>query len=504
MSSPETDTPDTDTGDTLQEDASASEKPEKMNLEVKVESPSTCVRHLTVTIPHDDIERYYDDAFSEMMPKAEVPGFRAGRAPRKLVEQRFRKEMKDQVKGSLLMDSISQVTEDENLSAISEPDFKLDSVVLPDDGPMTFEFNLEVRPEFDMPNWRGLKLERSTREFGAKDIDRQMERILGDYGRLVPHDGPASAGDYVTVNLSFKDGETVISSSQEEVIRIRPVLSFRDGNIEEFDKLMDGVKAGETRQGKTKLTDDAPNEALRGKEITAVFEVLDVKKLEVPELTPQLLEEFGDFDSEADFRDTILDTLNRQLEYRQGQEIRKQITATLTEAADWDLPPDLLKRQSARELERAVLELRRSGFSDAEIQKHENELRQNSAANTARALKEHFILEKIAEEENIDVESSNFDEEIRLIARQSGESTRRVRARLDKGGMMDALRNQIVERKVIDQIRDAAKVKDVPFEMEDSDTEAVDQAAGGGEQADIPDAEVGGQEEKLPEPKDHT
>ena len=499
MSSPET-----DTGDTLQEDLPAGDKPEKMNLEVAVESPSTCVRHLTVTISPEDIERYYDDAFSEMMPKAEVPGFRAGRAPRKLVEHRFRKEMKDQVKGSLLVDSIAQVTEEENLSAISEPDFKLDSVVLPDEGPMTFEFNLEVRPEFDVPKWKGLKLERPQREFDAADIDRQMEKILGGYGRLVPHEGPASSGDYVTVNLSFKDGEKVISSSQEEVIRLRPVLSFRDCKIEKFDKLMKGVVAGETREGMAKLTDDAPNESLRGKKITAEFEVLDVKKLEVPELTQSMLEDLGDFDSEADFRDTILDTLYRQLEYHQGQEIRKQITATLTEAANWELPPDLLKRQSARELERAVLELRRSGFSDEEIQRHENELRQNSAINTARALKEHFILEKIAEEEQIDVESSDFDEEIRLIARQSGESARRVRARLDKGGMMDALRNQIVERKVIDQIRDAAKVKNVPFEMEESDTEAIDQTAGGGEETDIPDAEFGGQEEKLSEPKDHT
>ena len=499
MSSPET-----DTGDTLQEDVSADEKPEKMNLDIKIESPNTCVRHIAVTIPREDIERYYDKAFSEMMPKSQVPGFRAGRAPRKLVEHRFRKELKDQVKGSLLMDSIGQVTDDENLSAISEPDFKLGSVVLPDDGPMTFEFNLEVRPEFDVPKWKGLKLERPSRKFDATDIDRQLEKILSEYGRLVPHDGPASSGDYVTVNLSFKDGDRVISSSEEEVIRLRPVLSFRDGKIEKFDEIMKGVKAGETRQGETTLSDDAPNQALRGKKITAQFEVLDVKKLEVPELTPQLLEEFGDFDSEADLRDTILDTLNRKLEYHQGQEIRKQITATLTEAAHWDLPPDMLKRQSARELERSVLELRRSGFSDAEIQAHENELRQNSAASTARALKEHFILEKIAEEENIDVEEGDYDEEIRLIARQSGESPRRVRARLDKGGMMDALRNQIVERKVIGQIRDAAKITDVPFEMEESDTEAVDQTAGGGEESDIPDAEEGGQEEKLPEPKDHT
>ena len=82
--------------------------------------------------------------------------------------------------------------------------------------------------------------------------------------------------------------------------------------------------------------------------------------------------------------------------------MRQQVTAALTEAADWDLPPELLRRQSMRELERAVLELRRSGFSEHEIQAHANELRQNSAVSTARALKEHFILERIAEEEKID------------------------------------------------------------------------------------------------------
>jgi trigger factor len=85
--------------------------------------------------------------------------------------------------------------------------------------------------------------------------------------------------------LTFKNGAVELSSSKEEVIRIRPVLSFRDGKIEAFDKLMKGVKAGETREATAKLTADAPNESLRGQEITAVFEVLEVKKLETPELT---------------------------------------------------------------------------------------------------------------------------------------------------------------------------------------------------------------------------
>jgi trigger factor len=479
-------------------DEAADAEPQKLNLSIKVDKPSACQRHITVTIPRDEIERYYDKGFSEMMDTANVPGFRAGRAPRKLVEARFRKEVSDQVKGSLLMDSMTQITEDESFSAISEPDFDPLAVTLPDDGPMTFEFDLEVRPEFDLPEWKGLKLERPVREFSKKDVDKRVEQVLARHGRLIPFDGPAVAGDYITCNLTFKNGAVELSSSKEEVIRIRPVLSFRDGKIDAFDKLMKGVKAGESREATAKLTADAPNESLRGQEITAVFEVLEVKKLETPELTSELLSELGDFESEGELRDAIQEDLKRQLEYTQQQEARRQITAALTESANWQLPPELLRRQSRRELERAVLELRRNGFTDAEIQAYENDLRQNSAASTAKALKEHFILERLAEDQAFEASPEDYQSEITLLAAQSGESVRRVRARLEKGGLMDSLRNQIIERKVIELVLSHAQFKDVPYKPEGADTEAIDQSAGGeDDESDIPEAKHPGEAEPL-------
>src|SRR5262249_31141186 len=275
----------------------------------------------------------------------------------------------------------------------------------------------------------------------------------------------------------------------------------RDGKIEKFEKLMAGVKGGETRTAKVKLSDSAPNEALRGKTVEAKFEVLDVKKLQLPELTPAFLEELGGFQSEEELRKALRGELERQLEYHQQQRARQQITQALVASANWDLPPTLLKRQGRRELERAVLELRRSGFSDDEIRAHENELRQNSMVSTARALKEHFILERIAEDEKITDEPQDYEAEIRLIAAQSGESVRRVRAQLEKRGLMDILRNQIIERKTIELVLKHAKFKDVPFKPESLETEAVDEAAGGGEEREeaIPEAQQAGEAEPLRE-----
>ena len=151
--------------DTESNDATPeSEDKPKLSLEVTVAEKSACERHITVRISRGDIDRYRKDAFDDLGPKAEVPGFRPGRAPRKLVESRFREQVDDQVKGSLLMDSITQVTEDESFSAISEPDFDFDAITVPEDGPLTFEFDIEVRPEFDMPNYEGLELTRKIRE----------------------------------------------------------------------------------------------------------------------------------------------------------------------------------------------------------------------------------------------------------------------------------------------------------------------------------------------------
>ena len=100
-------------------------------------------------------------------------------------------------------------------------------------------------------------------------------------------------------------------------------------------------------------------------------------------------------------------------------------------------------------------------------------------ASTARALKEHFILERIAEDESVADTAADYDEEIRAIAAQSGESPRRVRASLERRGLMDVLRNQIIERKTVDLITSHASFKDTPFEFQKPDAEAIDHAVCG-------------------------
>ncbi|MDD3589209.1 MAG: trigger factor [Thermoguttaceae bacterium] len=455
---------------------------QQLNLTVDVQVKSACERHVKIEVAREDVDRYFDREYEELRETASIPGFRAGKAPRKLIERRFRNDVQERVKAALIQDSLVQADKDQNMTPISEPDFDFKAVMVPAEGPFIYEYDVEVRPSFDVPNWKGLKLEKPVRDFTPEDVDAAIKRIQQNYGTLEDKDSPAELGDYIVSKLVFELDGKVLSQADSETIRIRPTLSFHDGSINDFDKLMAGVVPGDVRKTKLVLSEEGVSEELRGKEIDATFEIAAVKELVVPEVDDDFIQSLGGFNNMGDFRDMVLETLNRQLEHEQRQRARRQIAALLTVDANWELPPRLLKNQAQREFQRAIYELQRSGFSDEQIVRQLNFLRQNSDATTAQALKEHFILEAIAESEDIRDEERDYDVEIMLMAAQSGESPRRVRSQIEKAGSMDVLRNQIIERKVINMIMESAEFVEVPYVMEELDEEAVDRAAGAPEE----------------------
>jgi trigger factor len=440
----------------------AEEKPE-LNLDVKIDVLSACERQVVVTIPRAEVERYRKDCYDEIVPKAEMPGFRPGKAPRKLVESRFKDQVTEQVKSSLVMDSLQKVSEGGHFSAIGEPSLDFEAVELPDDGDFVYQYKIEVRPEFETPNWQGLSLQRPVCEIGDNHIDRHLSRTLSRFVQGEPTDEACQAGDTVVLHGSFVWEGKLISQFEEEKAVVRKNLAFGDAVIEGFDKLIAGKKEGESFSTQVTISDSASNENLRGKVVTANLEIVEIQRIDVNGLSDVTLSSLG-FDSTEELRGFIRDELNQQYKYHQLQSLRKQVVKILTAGADWEIPESLIRSQTNRELQRMVLELQRSGFTRDQINRYVNLSRLDARQSTINALREHFVLEKIAEDLKIEPPAEEYDREIALIAEQNNSSARRVRARLEKTGQMDALRNQIVERMVIEKIVDAAVVKDVTDE----------------------------------------
>jgi trigger factor len=434
----------------------------KLPQQVEITDAGPCKKHVKVTVERAAIDARMDEKFSGLMVEtpAHVPGFRPGKAPRKIVEKKFFKEVAGEVKTEVLMASLEQLAEDQQLSPLSPPDLDPGAVVIPEEGDFVYEFNIEVRPEFDLANYKGLKLRRPTHAFTDAEVAKEKKRLLEPFGQIVPKDGAVELDDLVTADLVIKgaDGKEVNKLSEVR-FKVEPRLALSDGVAESFGKQIAGAKPGDTRTIDITLSQELTNEAMRGTTVKADFTVKDVKTVRSPELTPDLLSEFGVRTAEQ-LDELIRARLDRYLEYMQRQAARQQVLEQLAGNANWDLPRDLLQRQARKTLQRRVMEMRNAGMTDEQILGRRRVLEQDAVRSTAVALKEHFVLQKIAETEKMEVEDADIEAEIDRIADQTGESPRKVRARMDKEDLIEALATELLERKALDLVLSNAEYEE--------------------------------------------
>lgn len=466
----------TDTPESVSEQETTEESPERMDLSVTIESSGPCRKHIRVTIPREAIDDVLQTSVDELMDSAEVPGFRSGHVPEALIRKRFKSELSEQVKQKVLMQSLEQISAEESLEPINEPNLDLDSIEIPEEGDFEYEFDVEVRPEFELPEYKGLEIERPTREITDEDVENYTQEFLEQYGQLEPIDAPAKPGDFVVVHLTVTHDGQVLKEFDEITLRVRPILRFQDAELEGFDTLMADAAADDVREADFTVSLEAENVAMRGEVVHVTMEVLDVKRMRMPSLDDDFLERI-DVESVDDLKTQVRSMLERQTTYRQRQSTRRQVLDKITESADWELPEELVQKQVENALRREVLEMQQAGFTTPEIRARENELRQRSLSMTRQNLKEHFVLDAVAEKEEIEVSPSEIEFEITMMALQSGENPRRVRARLQKSGVIENLDAQIRERKAVDVILEHATFTDTPMEAAtEPDVEAVDRS----------------------------
>lgn len=458
-------------------DAEVAEASQRLPQTVVITDAGPCKKHVKVTVERAAIDSRMDEKFSDMMIKnpVQVAGFRTGKAPRKIVEKKFFKEIASEVKNEILMKSLEQLAEEETLSPLSPPELDPSKVLIPvgEDEPMVYEFNIEVRPEFDLPDYKGLKIRRPVHTFTPDDIQRESKRILEPYGTLAPKEGEnvtVEMDDLVTTTLVIKDGDSELNKVNEVRLKVEKRLALEDGVAEDFGKKLVGAKVGDTREVGITLSQGV-NPTLRGKVVSAHFTILDIKTMRLPELTPDLLSQFSVRNADQ-FEEVVSTRLERFLQYQQRQTARTQVLQSLAGATKWELPQDLLQRQARKTLARRVMEMRGAGMTEDQIVSRERALTQDALRSTAAALQEHFVLQKIADLEKLEIEDADIEAEIDAVADRTGESPRKVRGRMEREDLMESLATELLERKALDLVLETAVYEDYEFNPMNEDEDA--------------------------------
>lgn len=350
-------------------------------MKVDIQKTGPCKKRVKVGVPRSEIDRNLNTSIRELIATADVPGFRKGRVPRSLIEKRFRQEVGGQVLQRVLMQSLEQLAEEHNLDAINEPDLDIEDLVIPESGDFEFEFEVEVRPEFDLPDYSTLKIKRPVGQVTDADVDRYISRRRRDLGSTSDElPGPAQAEDMVWCNIrTLVNGEEVGRRSRVLIV-LRPEVDFYDAQILGLDKLLAGAVVGDVRETTCTISAEATTPDLRGETATVSFEVAAIRRRE-PADDEKLLGLMS-CQSNSELRAHVQDLLQKQVEYRQRQAVREQVLEQIAATADWELPDNLVLRQVENALRREGLEMREAGYTDDQVESRLAQVRRNQITET--------------------------------------------------------------------------------------------------------------------------
>jgi trigger factor len=440
----------------------AKEQTSEIKNEVTIENIGPCKKKIIIEVPQEAITAAADKQYESLRKEVVLPGFRKGRAPRRLLEKRFGKETSDQIKLQLLSEAGDAAVKDNNLNILRDPDIDYEKIELPVTGSMKFEFEVEVRPDFDLPNLEGIPVEKTIFEVTKESIDGEIEQLRVWSGLWTPKDEDAIELNnqiIADVILKAENAESEEKLNNIEVY-VRPHGAVGAIQIEKLDELLLGAKVGQTKKTTIEVPRTYFKEEYRGKKVDIQITIKDIKWLKPAELNQDFFNHFGVAD-ENELREKITESLKHRLENQSREQMSQQIYKYMLDNTNFDLPMDVVADQATGILQRQYTNLLRQGIPTEKLVEQMEQLRAGSEEQAKEQLKAFFIMDKVADKLKIDVAEEEINGHIAQVAHQRGQRPEKMKDAMMRDGSLSQFRLQVREDKCITKLLESAKITEV-------------------------------------------
>ena len=414
---------------------------------------------LKVTVPAEKVNKALDQAFKKVVKQINVPGFRKGKVPRPIFEQRFGVEaLYQDAVDILLPEAYGEAIEETKINPVAQPEINVTQIEKGKD--FEFEATVTVEPEVKLGDYKGLEIEKQDSELTDKDLQDAIDHSLGHLADMVvKEDGAVEEGD--TVNIDFDgyvDGEQFEGGQADGYDLEIGSGSFIPG----FEDQLVGVKTGEEKEVVVTFPEEYHAEELAGKEATFKTKVNEIKYKEVPELTDEIANEL---DSDANSVDEYKENLRKRLSEQKAQDAenaeKEEAINKATENTTIDIPQAMIDTELDRMVQEFGQRIQQQGL---DLQTYfqisgqdESQLREQMKDDAEQRVKTNLTLSAIADEENIEVTDEDIDKELEKMSSQFNISVEDIKQTL---GNTDIIKNDVRIQKVIDLLRDNAKYVD--------------------------------------------
>ena len=414
---------------------------------------------LKVTVPAEKVNKALDQAFKKVVKQINMPGFRKGKVPRPIFEQRFGVEaLYQDAVDILLPEAYGEAIEETKINPVAQPEINVTQIEKGKD--FEFEATVTVEPEVKLGDYKGLEIEKQDSELTDQDLQDEIDHSLGHLADMVvKEDGAVEEGD--TVNIDFDgyvDGEQFEGGQADGYDLEIGSGSFIPG----FEDQLVGVKTGEEKDVVVTFPEEYHAEELAGKEATFKTKVNEIKYKEVPELTDEIANEL---DSDANSVDEYKENLRKRLSEQKAQDAenveKEEAINKVTENTTIDIPQAMIDTELDRMVQEFGQRIQQQGL---DLQTYfqisgqdESQLREQMKDDAEQRVKTNLTLSAIADEENIEVTDEDIDKELEKMSSQFNISVEDIKQTL---GNTDIIKNDVRIQKVIDLLRDNAKYVD--------------------------------------------
>jgi len=415
---------------------------------------------LTVRVPPEEAKPTLELAFRHLAGAVNVPGFRKGKAPRKVIESQLgRGAVMQEFLEHALSDFYLQALREHDLAPIADPEFEDVDVSDVEEKGFSFTATVDVRPRlsFGREDYEGLEVERPETRVSDSEVDDQLDRLRERFAELEDVGHPARRGDYVTIDVrATLHGDEIPEGTAKDLL-------YEVGSgivVPQLDEELDGKRKGDIIKFNAALPEQAGERA--GEEVSYTVLVKEVKGKRLPELDDGFAKTASEFDSLDELREDIRVQLGGLKEASADAGIRDRVLDSLIERVDVDFPDKLVDQETESRVQATRSRAERQGLTLDDVLKasgvDELEFRSDARAHAIRAIKADLALEAVARAEDLQVTDEDLDEAVGQVAADIGKDPKETRKLLEQGGAITSLAGDIIRKKALDRVVERAEV----------------------------------------------
>jgi trigger factor len=433
-------------------------------MQVTVEDLSSVKKILHIEVPEDEVIRELDKAYNQLKKTAKVKGFRPGKAPRSVLVRLFKKDVHGDVSSKLLQDSFVAALKETDLNVIGTPE--IDPPPLDEKGPYKYNATVEVKPEIDDIDYKGLTLKKAKYRVTDEEMDAQLQMLQKNLAKQQPvsEDRAVREGDFVLIDYEgFEDGKPFSETQKTENF----TMKIGAGSISKsLDEKLIGMKPGQENEIPVNFPDDHFNAKLASHDITFNVKLNEIREEILPEIDDEFAKKLGQYENLDALKKAITDNLNEGYQKRVEQELNEQIYKSLIEKTEFELPESMITYELdgiIDEIEKTMSYYNRSMEDEGLTREALAEKHRDTAEKKVRR---HLILDKIIKQEELTLSDEELEDgfsEMALAVNQPVEAIKNYYQQNQDN--LDFFKHTLLEKQAIKLIIKSSDVEEIEPEL---------------------------------------